>query len=418
MIAPEERGMRTAPEWLFLAAFGLAAPSAAAAQAQPVPSFPTRAERVVVDVVVTDRDGVPVLGLSASDFEVSEDGDRQRIASFEAIAPGPPRATGEGEAATGAPPPPSSAAGPGRFYVVAFDDVNLTPFKVHEAKAAVAAFVRSIGEDDRILLLATSTGDARLSPSALSRDDVLEMLRGLKAGYLPDMSPDRMSDYEAMLIYVVRDPDTLARVTRRIAARTGPAGSLSVTAIAAEAYERAAGRTRDTLRTLERLIETIAREKGRKSVVLVSEGFILSPRIVEYRSVTQAAMRVNAALYFVDARQMVLGASEYPIEFNDLGDTRDLAVALADQAGETFGSETLAADTGGFSIRNTNDLAGGMRRIAAETSAYYLVGYDATKEPDGRFRKIRVKVNRKGVRVRARKGYYAERHPAPAPTGK
>jgi hypothetical protein len=48
---------------------------------------------------------------------------------------------------------------------------------------------------------------------------------------------------------------------------------------------------------------------------------------------------------------------------------------------------------------NTNDLAGGTQRIAAETRSYYLLGYDATKEPDGRFRKIRVKVNRKGTRA-------------------
>jgi VWFA-related protein len=391
------------PTWL-IAAWGLAAPAGAQEQ---VPTFPARAERVVVDVVVTDRDGVPVTGLSASDFEVSEDGDRQRIASFEAIAPGAPHETGAAEPGPEAATPPSSRAGRSQFYVVAFDDVNMTPFKVHEAKAAVAAFVSSAGDDDRILLMATSTGDGRLSPSVASRGDLLDMVRGLKAGYLPDLSPDRMSDYEAMMIHVVRDPDTKARVTKRIAARTGPAGSQSVTAIAAEAYEHAAGRTRDSLRTLERLIETIAPERGRKSVVLVSEGFILSPRIVEFRNVTQAAMRANAALYFVDARRMNLGASEYPIEVREGGDPADLAKALAEQAGEAFGSETLAQDTGGFTITNTNDLAGGMRRIAAETRSYYLVGYDPTKEPDGRFRKIRVKVSRKGVRVRARKGYYA-----------
>jgi VWFA-related protein len=176
---------------------------------------------------------------------------------------------------------------------------------------------------------------------------------------------------------------------------------MSVKANAAEAYERAAARTRDSLRALERLIETIAAEKGRKSVILVSEGFFLSPRIGEFRDVTQAAMRVNAALYFVDARRMDLEG------FDAIGKT-DIAKTLAERAGEAFGSETLAKETGGFTITNTNDLAAGMRRIAAETRSYYLVGYDPTKEPDGRFRKIRVKVSRKGVRVRARRGYYAE----------
>jgi VWFA-related protein len=292
--------------------------------------------------------------------------------------------------------------------------VNLTPFKVHEARAAVASFVRTAGEGDRILLVATSSGEGRLSPSGASRQALLDVLQDLKAGHLPDRSPDRMSDYEAMMIHVLRDPDTQARVARRIAARAGPAGSLSITALAAEAYGRAAGRTRDTLRTLERLIETIAGERGRKSIVLVSEGFVLSPWVAEFRSVTQAAMRANAALYFVDARQMVLGASEYPIEFNDLGDGRNVAVALADQAGEAFGSETLATDTGGFTITNTNDLASGMRRIAAET-ALLSRRYDPTNI-DGRFRKIRVTVSRKGVRVRARKGY-AEA-PVIAPNGR
>ena len=151
--------------------------------------------------------------------------------------------------------------------------------------------------------------------------------------------------------------------------------------------------------------------------MFVSDGFILSPRVLEFRNVTQAAMRANAALYFVDARRMNLGASEYPIEVRETDDPADLAKALAEQAGDAFGSETLASDTGGFTVTNTNDLAGGMRRIAAETRSYYLVGYDPTKEPDGKFRKIRVKVNRRGVSVRARKGSYAE-SPAANPPGR
>jgi len=397
---------------LVLAAYGLAA------LGQPVPSFPARAERVVVDVVVTDRDGSPILGLSPSDFEVSDDGERQRIASFEAVAPRPPRAAGsEGPVAqVHGPSPPGTASG--QSYVVAFDDVNMTPFKAGQAKAAIASFLRSLAADDRVLLLSTSTGEGLLAGSEAERRDLLSMLPGLKAGHLPDSSPDRMSDYEAMLIDVLRDADTQARVARRISARSGPGGSLSITALAAEAYLRATGRIRDTLRTLGRLLSGMSGEPGRKSVILVSEGFILEPRIEEFREVTQAAMRVNAVLYFVDARQLNLGSAEYPAEFNALGVAGDLAPSLAEETGATVGSETLATDTGGFSIRNTNDLAEGMRRIGAEARTYYLLGYDTAKEPDGKFRKIRVKVGRKGVRVRARKGYYAERRPAPAGSGR
>jgi hypothetical protein len=80
----------------------------------------------------------------------------------------------------------------------------------------------------------------------------------------------------------------------------------------------------------------------------------------------------------------------------------------ADEDRETEGPEDIADDTGGFSVKSSNDLGAGIARIADESRAYYLLGYNPTNaERDGKFRKIEVKVNRKGVVVRARKGYYA-----------
>ena len=60
---------------------------------------------------------------------------------------------------------------------------------------------------------------------------------------------------------------------------------------------------------------------------------------------------------------------------------------------------SLAADSGGFTVRNSNDLAAGLKRIADETRAYYLVGYNPTNTArDGAFRKIEVKVRgRRGL---------------------
>jgi hypothetical protein len=73
------------------------------------------------------------------------------------------------------------------------------------------------------------------------------------------------------------------------------------------------------------------------------------------------------------------------------------------------GADNLAADSGGFTVRNTNDLTAGLNRIAEESRSYYLIGYAPTDtRRDGRFRKIQVKVaGRKGLQVRARRGYYA-----------
>ena len=69
---------------------------------------------------------------------------------------------------------------------------------------------------------------------------------------------------------------------------------------------------------------------------------------------------------------------------------------------------SVAEDSGGFAVHNTNDLAAGLERISRESRSYYLIGYvPKDVKPDGRFRKIEVKLGRSGLTVRARKGYFA-----------
>src|SRR6185503_4835379 len=64
---------------------------------------------------------------------------------------------------------------------------------------------------------------------------------------------------------------------------------------------------------------------------------------------------------------------------------------------------------GGFVVKNTNDLGKGIKRITDESQSYYLLGYNPTDaRRDGRFRKIQVRLaSRKGLQVRARRGYFA-----------
>ena len=68
---------------------------------------------------------------------------------------------------------------------------------------------------------------------------------------------------------------------------------------------------------------------------------------------------------------------------------------------------TLASETDGEAIVNANDLEGGLRRIAGDSSAYYLITYRSANAEDGKFHAIQVRVKRPDVRVRARKGYWA-----------
>ena len=86
-------------------------------------------------------------------------------------------------------------------------------------------------------------------------------------------------------------------------------------------------------------------------------------------------------------------------------DPGGLKVRGADRSGAM---RTLAENTDGLAVLNTNDLDKGLHRIFDDMSSYYLLGYYASNtKPDGRFRTISVRVKQPGVDVRARKGYRA-----------
>src|SRR6185503_18708817 len=111
---------------------------------------------------------------------------------------------------------------------------------------------------------------------------------------------------------------------------------------------------------------------------------------------------------FIDTRGLSELAPFYSVEFGERIDEKNVLAAIADISQEAGGSESLARDTGGFSVTKSNELEPGILRIATESRRYSLLGYSPGAIPrDGRFRKLEVRVKRSGVTVRARRGYYA-----------
>ncbi len=182
-----------------------------------------------------------------------------------------------------------------------------------------------------------------------------------------------------------------------------------------------------------------ALREGRKSVIFVSEGFtgILraqmsdpvasmpgynnpyrgssntpqpttreqqlndSDMLYDMQQVFAAMTRENTSIYPVDPRG--LAVFEYGVE-QAVTITQD-ATSLR-QTQDTL--HVLASNTDGRAIINRNDLAAGMKQIIRDASGYYLLGYTSSQAPtDGKFHNIKVNVKRKGVEIRARKGYWA-----------
>ena len=390
--------------------------------AAPSVTFPSQIDVVTVDVVVTDKKGQPITGLTQSDFVVTEDDDRQTITDFEAVQL--PATASEKPA----PRPRVSSnldreSHAGRSFVIVFDDIHLTLGGGQRAKAAVAQFLKSgVREGDRVSLVATGGGAWWTTRMEAGRDELIALLKRLDGRFIPDSTPERMSDYEAMRIHIYHDQQVEERVSRRFETYGASARSTQsqdsnlyangdpyVQARATDVYFQSVSRNRITLEILQRVLTSLGTAKGRKAVILVSEGFIYDPNLSEFKDAVQASRRGNAAMYFLDARGLAGMPTYFTAEFGPPIDTRDIGAVFLDNLQEAEGAESLASDSGGFSVKNSNDLGRGIQRIADESRSYYLLGYNASNTArDGRFRKISVKLpGKKGLTIRARKGYFA-----------
>ena len=151
-----------------------------------------------------------------------------------------------------------------------------------------------------------------------------------------------------------------------------------------------AARTQITVSALNALAIHLglAEPDARKALIVVSEGFAdLTERrriqLPTMASVVQSANRSNVAIYTIDPRETASGVPD------------DSALA------------GLASATDGRSVIGESAVEEGLRRIAAESSAYYLITYRSPGRTDNRFHEIELRAKRPGAKVRTRSGYWA-----------
>jgi VWFA-related protein len=183
---------------------------------------------------------------------------------------------------------------------------------------------------------------------------------------------------------------------------------------------------RNTLQTLENVVEWLGGIHGRrKAVLFIGEGIDYDTRdainnreatdiLTEQRRATAAATSANVSFYTLDPRGLG-GLSSEMMEIQPVVND-DPALGLNTQGldSELRRSQDnlreLADETSGLAAVSTNDFAGAFDRVVKDSSAYYLLGYHSpSPKRDGRPHKLEVKVSRPGLRVRARNGYTAPR---------
>jgi VWFA-related protein len=383
------------------------------AQDQPAPVFRAGTAFVSVDVVVRDESGAIVRGLTAADFTIREDGRPQQVQtfSFEEIgdrAPGPAaapvlagvedrlRADVERAATVAAPPPttanPDQSFSGRRLVVLLFDISSMQPDEVQRAVDS-----------------ATSYSQEQMTPADL----VAVATIGSTIDVLTDFTADREVVQSALQSLAYSDGTAVPPATAETAA-TDEADA-EATATDETGFETFNNDVR--LRALKVIADTLAPIDQKKAILYFSAGMGRAgeDNQVELRAAINAAVRANAAIYPVDARGLeavVPGGDARRASgrgtalFSGRGVAQQFAQLSASQGTLT----TLAADTGGRAFTDVNDFGAAFTRVQRDLSAYYLIGYASTNAArDGRFRRIEVRVSRRGLRVESRAGYYAER---------
>ena len=437
-----------------IAVLVLAAAGAAGRAQQPQPPAPRApgavtagVQAVLVDVVVRDRRGQPVRDLKPSDFQILEDKVPQTIGSFtpvfEGAAPPPPATPGTAAAPAGGGPAGASApVSPGpAITALVFD--RLSPEARQLAVEAAQEYLGTareapnymgvFGIDLGLAAYAPFTRDARVLRQALSKI-------GSRASASFN-SPEQREQKKNADRQAAMAADAAAGATT--AGGPGASGAMG-TAPGEQQLAQMQSRMIEAFDVMERdqqgysttnglfaIVGALGRLPGRKSLVLFSEGLALPPAVQRlFLGVIDAANRANVSIYTMDAaglrahseqakmRDQVNATGKRGINSAYAGSTgTDAPLTKALEANEDVlrqdpqsGLGDLAQSTGGLFFDGTNDLRQGFDRIDADLRNYYLVGYTPTNESfDGRFRTIEVRVNRPGVTVAARKGYFAVR---------
>ncbi len=438
----------------FLAALGLLCLPGLRAQSPPdasqsapeiashdTPLFSTGVNLVNVPVVVRDREGHTVGTLRKDDFQVFDKGKPQDISKFSVQRTDTPAtvvAATSGTNKEGSIPTVAPPAIAQRFIAYLFDDLHLSSSDLAHARDAAAPQIsQSLAANIRVALFTTSgmiTADFTSDRSALDR--ALSALQPHPSFDPHDACPD-ISYYQAHLMLDKEDPRALATAILELAECHGdkpptgveeqmqdlrrlPSGNeILVRAAASRILNLGVRDSRVALEALANLIRRMSVLPGSRSIVLVSQGFLMLPdQRQEETDVMDRAVRANIIVNSLNARGLFTvdsGASAKLTGNSEILIRKSELVRESQLQDQSILAE-LADGTGGTSFHDNNDLGLGFRRLASPPEFVYVLAFSPRNEKmDGSYHLLRVMLrNSKGLTLQARQGYYAPLHSADA----
>jgi VWFA-related protein len=425
-----------------LALLALSPPSLRAAK-EPPPEEPTFFEAidvnvVSIDVIVTDRDGTPISGLSQEDFEVLEDGKPVEVTNFYAEKAVAPSAAAGGPAADAAPSATSAVPDDQRLYlIILVDNHSITVGPRNRVLRAIQGFLdQRLRPDDRLFLASYEGGGIKIreepsnDPHAVSTA-LEELVRETPWGQAQRMELQsllREIDQAAM------PEDPLPGSTQQTTGErqdTSQEQAMAVYGGVRVYTQRRYEEVRATLSAVETFVDSLAGLPGRKALLFVSGGLPMRPGEVVYRALElkyRSAPALNQGnpleAIGLDASpqltRLVRHANANRVTFYPLVVTDDSSfielrggvwtndLATAERFNNTTPLSDLAGATGGLAALDPINPDPLLNRLRDDLASYYSLGYVSPTPRTDKTHKVEVRVKRPGLKVRHRETYQAK----------
>src|SRR5713101_7472368 len=357
-----------------------------------------------LDVVVTDSKGRNVADLSRGDFLVKVDGQPVAIDYFARVDEGtihapdlaeasPDRVLEEYRKGTETYLP--------RHFLIYFDVGHVSPGLRRRALEALRDFVTRLGPSDSARVVLFDRRTKELAPWTASKETLFEALSKIESG--------------VGMSRLLTEQQTL----RDIDLTTGRGNARAAIARSYAQQERA--EVQKMLGDMGTELATLTALPGKKAFLFVSGGFEMQPGFAmsqyAFGGISLASFDLRSLATEVDAIVKRANASDvtfYTVDARGLtaeGSSASNDDPLASRPGVSFiaredsqtGLRTLAQETGGLALVNSNDLQRGLTRVYEDTSTYYSIGVNISKLPGTGYRNVRVEVSRPGMVVRARR---------------
>ncbi|HEV7485700.1 MAG TPA: VWA domain-containing protein [Thermoanaerobaculia bacterium] len=370
-----------------------------------------------VDVVVTDKKGKPVTGLTKDDFRIFENGIEKPISNFYEI---------EGKTATQAvvvptPGAPAAAAPPKeeineqlrRRIILYIDNLSLAPFNRNRVFKQMKEFVKDAMRPGDEAMVATYNRSLKVR-TPFTRDPIqIQQTLDAIAGESAQGTANR-SEF------------------KDVTSRINDAETYEDATATARAYAQSVEHDlRQSVESISGLLTTLAGVEGKKILVLTTEGFQIQPGREAFTLIDEVAREKgwqsssmleamgfndNALIESIAKTANANGITIYPIHAGGLsagneGMTADnqqatsYNVTSAAASNTTESLQLMAEMTGGVATARTNNFAGAFKNIIRDLDSYYSLGYRAGTERVDRQRELEVRVKNRNLQVRNRQTF-------------